>query len=221
MASGTARRVTQKRSRQTMERYMDAAEALFIKYGYEGASIRAISTRAKKNLSTVVYHWGTKEELFRAVLVRRFEAIEARKIATLKALQGRPSPIGPDDLEDVLAAMVDPGFAESDDDKAAYLTRQLYGRVLTDPSPVVLQITEEMFREVTDLWRSMVRQCLPGIQDDTFFWRFTSIVGTLIFAQSFGYRVAHANRIEDGDVVWDSAAREIVRFMAAGLRAPS
>lgn len=218
MGTSQGERAVRYRSKATMARYMDAAEALYIKYGYEGTSIRAISNRAKMNLSTVVYHWGTKEKLFRSVFLRRFADIEAKKVQTLRSLRDRNPPPGPADLEAILAAMVDPGFTFVDDPKVAFLTRQLYGRVLTDPSAVVIKISEDIFREVTDLWRDLIRLCVPEMSDERFFWRYTSTVGAVIFAQSFGFRIAHANRISENKVDWQAAPGEIVRFMAGGLR---
>ncbi|MGX7895947.1 TetR/AcrR family transcriptional regulator [Tsuneonella sp. HG222] len=206
------------RSRDTMRRYMDAAEGLYIRLGYEGTSIRAISTRAKTNLSAVVYHWGTKENLFRSVFLRRFAVVEQRKVELLKAIKARPEVARPPDLEAVVSAMVFPGFDLIEDPKVAFVTRQLYGRVLTDPSPVVLRISQEIFRDVTELWRELIRECLPEISDERFFWRFTSSVGALVFAQSFGYRMAYANRIEDDQVDWPAAPEEIVRFLVGGLQ---
>lgn len=214
--AGTARSLT-KRSEGTMSKYMDAAEALYIRLGYEGTSIRAISNRSKMSLSTVVYHWGTKEELFRSVFLRRFAQVEGKKVELLKAIKARGASVAAADLKEVVAAMVYPGFDLIEDPKVAFLTRQLYGRVLTDPSPVVLKISEEIFREVTELWRGMVRQCVPEISDERFFWRFTSSVGAVIFAQSFGYRMAIANRIEEEAVDWDKAPMEIVQFLTGGL----
>lgn len=204
-------------SLETMTRYMDAAETLFIELGYEGTSIRAISQRAGASLSTVVYHWGTKENLFRAVFLRRFQQVEAKKIEVLRSIRDRVPAPDAGDLEAVIAAMVYPGFTLIEDPRIAYLTRQLYGRVLTDPSPVVLRISEEIFREVTDLWRILIRQCVPEMSDERYFWRYTSAVGAVVFAQSFGHQVAHANRIDDDQVAWDAAPAQIVNFLVAAL----
>jgi AcrR family transcriptional regulator len=208
----------QGRSEQTTARYMDAAEALFITLGYEGTSIRAISSRAKMNLGTVVYHWGTKRELFRAICLRRFSEIEVIQIERLRALRSRSDPLTPRDLELVLTALVEPPLTHSDDPEIRNITGSLYGRVLTDPSPTVLEVSAEIFSEATVLLKSLIRDCLPGISDEDFFWRYTCALGAFIFAQSFQGRIAYATDVAIGEADWAAVSRRIVTFMAAGLR---
>ena len=48
-------------SRDTRERILDAAEAVFMAHGYEGASMRQITGEAGVNLAAVNYHFGSKE----------------------------------------------------------------------------------------------------------------------------------------------------------------
>jgi AcrR family transcriptional regulator len=55
-------------SRDTRSALLDAARVAFARDGYEGASIRAITARARANLGAVTYHFGTKERLYEAVL---------------------------------------------------------------------------------------------------------------------------------------------------------
>lgn len=207
-------------SANTMRRYLDAAEALFIRLGYEGASIRAISARAKMNLATVVYHWGTKEALFRAVCLRRFAPIEEEQMARLRACNAHFDDLGPADLETVLRALVEPPLKVRKSAKSAQNIRLLYGRVLTDPSPVVLRVTAEIFAEPTDLFRRLVRQCVPHLEEDVFFWRYTCALGAFIFTQSFGYRIAYAANLDDRNADWAKTTDEIVAFMVAGLLNP-
>ena len=55
----------------TKSRILDAAEELFMEHGFEATSLRLITTAANVNLAAVNYHFGSKEELFQAVLTRR------------------------------------------------------------------------------------------------------------------------------------------------------
>jgi len=202
----------------TVERYMDAAEALFIRFGYEGTSIRAISARSKLNLGTVVYHWGTKEALFRAVCERRFGAIGAEQMSRLRECEAAFKTLGPDNIEPILRAFIEPTMHVRRGVKAAQITRLLYGRALTDPSPVVLRITADLFAGQSNLIRRLLKECLPELDTDTFFWRWTCALGAFVFAQSFGYRVAYAANLDDRNADWDHVTEEIVAFMVAGLR---
>ena len=52
------------------ERLLDAAEHLIARYGYEGASLRDIGVRVGVSNATVLHHFGSKLELYRAVLDR-------------------------------------------------------------------------------------------------------------------------------------------------------
>lgn len=53
----------------TREALLVAARSLFAQRGYDGTSIRALTAAAGANLGAVTYHFGSKEELYRAVLL--------------------------------------------------------------------------------------------------------------------------------------------------------
>ena len=52
----------------TVERILAAALEIFCEKGYDGASIREIMTRAKVTQPVIYYHFGSKRELYKAVL---------------------------------------------------------------------------------------------------------------------------------------------------------
>ncbi|MCK6490840.1 MAG: TetR/AcrR family transcriptional regulator [Planctomycetes bacterium] len=64
----------------TQQRLLAAAAEVFLAHGFEGASTRAICERAEANIAAISYHFGSKEELFRAVLRLPLERLE-RSIA--------------------------------------------------------------------------------------------------------------------------------------------
>jgi AcrR family transcriptional regulator len=51
----------------TKGRILEAAEAVFATKGFEGASTREIAAKAGVNISSLHYHWETKETLYDAV----------------------------------------------------------------------------------------------------------------------------------------------------------
>jgi len=211
-----AEKLKQSGSEDTASRYLDAAEALFIELGYEGASIGAISARAGMNKATVVYYWGAKENLFRAVCERRFGPIQTEQLRRLRACERAPKRSHKAALEEIIRALVEPPLLMPGEDDAE-TTRLLYGRVLTDPSPIVLKVTADLFRDASLLLRKLIRKRLPGLDEEAFYWRYTAALGAFAFTQGFGERVAYAAEFKSLTLDVRRAADEIVGFMLAGL----
>jgi AcrR family transcriptional regulator len=86
------------------EALLDAAEMLFAEHGYDAVSIRNITGRANVRLAMASYHFGTKENLFDAVIARRADALNRERRAALGALER----IGTPDIQAVLRAFIWP-----------------------------------------------------------------------------------------------------------------
>ena len=63
---------------------LDVAEAQFAERGFFGASVRDVTDAAGVRLAAINYHFETKEELFRSVLLRRAEQIGAERLKLLE-----------------------------------------------------------------------------------------------------------------------------------------
>jgi AcrR family transcriptional regulator len=55
-----------------------AARTLFAKDGYDGTSVRAITSLADANLGSITYHFGSKQRLYREVLTDVAEPLRIR-----------------------------------------------------------------------------------------------------------------------------------------------
>jgi len=55
--------------RNTKARILQAAQEVFAERGFEGASTREIAARAEVNISSLHYHWDSKETLYRGIFV--------------------------------------------------------------------------------------------------------------------------------------------------------
>src|ERR1700723_2009812 len=106
----------------TRTRLLDAAEALFADFGFNGVSGRQIVEAAGANLGSVPYYFGTKEELFKQSLLRRAVPLREERERLLSAItaEGREPT-----LEEVLWAMLEPAFRANHENDAF---RRLLGR---------------------------------------------------------------------------------------------
>jgi AcrR family transcriptional regulator len=92
----------------TKKRILQIAEELFAERGFEGTRTRDIAARAEINISTLHFHWTSKEELYAAVyrrlLTQRAELAE--EIFAL--LASTPKPLG--QWQDTVQTVVDKMF---------------------------------------------------------------------------------------------------------------
>jgi AcrR family transcriptional regulator len=95
---------TDRRRTDTGDRILNAAEQLFSEHGYDGVSIRDITSLAASRLALATYHFGTKEKLLESVLERRAETLSHERRNELAEVMSRPNP----SIADVLSAFVGP-----------------------------------------------------------------------------------------------------------------
>src|ERR687896_2628027 len=81
---------------ETRTRILDAAEELFMQHGFEGTSMRQLTTKAGVNLAAVNYHFGSKEALVEAVFRRRLDPMNGARIAALEALEATGRALSPE-----------------------------------------------------------------------------------------------------------------------------
>ncbi len=74
----------------TRERLLQAAGAVFAREGFAGGGVREICAAAGANVSAVRYHFGGKEALYRAVMVRGL--LEVRHAAPMPELSDDEDP---------------------------------------------------------------------------------------------------------------------------------
>lgn len=65
-------RGTPSRTDQTREALLAAGTELFAEAGYDGATVEAISRRARVNKALISYHFGGKDGLYQAILLEHF-----------------------------------------------------------------------------------------------------------------------------------------------------
>ena len=200
----------------TKERVLDAAQELFGRRGLEGTSLRAVTAAAGVNLAAVNYHFGSKEELFRAVIRRAMGPVTDEHRRRLEELGEDPS------VEELLDAFVTPFMllVSAQDDRSL---ARLVGRILTDPDPELRRRTLEQTTETDAMYLEAFGRALPRLSEDELLFRFYNILATVVF-QLIGITTtepAAESPLFAGPMGNPETTRaHTLAFLAAGLKAP-
>lgn len=208
----------------TKDRILAATETLFIARGFDGTSLRAITTEAAVNLAAVNYHFGSKEEMFTLVLNRRLDAMNAERLRRLEALEAN----GYDSahaVEQIIAILFLPALALSRDREVGgpdFL--RLLGRAYADPSPFVRSLLTERYASTNARFKSAFARALPELDQHDLSMRLHFILDSLaatLATEDVRKLVsaidgAHPPQSEADDVHFLSY---LTPFLAAGLRA--
>ncbi|MDX1511985.1 MAG: TetR family transcriptional regulator [Nitriliruptorales bacterium] len=203
--------------RDTATRVLDAAEFLFAEHGFEGASVRDITERARAGVAAVNYHFGSKEGLLRAVLDRTVVPITRRRSELLDEALAR-SDGEPLELRTLLEAFVLPDLLairelHARGPHAAKLVARLYAA----PPPIVAHFMEEQFAEDGARWARELTRALPELPPDAVWFRLRRcLVGVVVylFGTSSDLPVATDEEVE-------VTLRQLVAFLEGGMRAPA
>lgn len=203
---------------ETKERILDAAECLFTEYGIGAVPLRRIIAEAEVNAAAIHYHFGSKEELVKSVFLRRFGPVNEQRIRMLDEIAERPG-TGGIDIEDVCYAMVAPAFRMGQGTGSGHLFRSLAGRLMTEPRYLEL-VFNELFAELDRRFEALLARALPDLPDEVRAWRRFMATGSMIFVLREQDLIAKVSRglCDPSDV--EVTIRRLVRFMAAGMKAP-
>jgi AcrR family transcriptional regulator len=199
---------------ETRTRILDAAEELFMQHGFEGTSMRLLTTKAGVNLAAVNYHFGSKHALIEAVFRRRLDPMNAERIAALERLEN-PSP------EAIIRAFVGPSLRMIEDVKAGRNFIRLLGRTYTEPTKSVRALIGQMYAPTMERYKSALERALPQMPRDELVWRMHFMFGTLAYtlAATDTVQLIAGCKPEDR---YDAHLLEerLTAFLAAGLHAP-
>src|SRR5258705_8191406 len=103
---------------ETRTRILDVAEELFMLHGFEGTSMRLLTSSAGVNLAAVNYHFGSKDALIEALFRRRLDPMNSARIAELDRLEtdaAARAPHHPIAPEAIIRAFVGPSLRLMED----------------------------------------------------------------------------------------------------------
>jgi len=195
----------------TREKILDTAERLIGLQGYASTSLRQIITEAGVNLAAVHYHFGSKEDLLDAVVMRKAGPVNEARLAALARVEEEAGDSAPD-LEKVLDSFFAP-TAEVAARNPQFV--RLMGRIYAEG--LMPQIVQKHFQPAAGRFLAALRRAVPDLPQEELMWRVHFMVGamahTLCGAPVFPVV---------GDPMGDFPQRmkRLVAFLGAGFRAP-
>lgn len=212
------------RNLDTRERILDAAERLFMAHGYEGTSMRQITSEAAVNLAAVNYHFGSKESLMQEVFRRRLDWLNEERMRVLNDLEREAGdqPVKP-------SAIVDAFFRTllrmgGDEALGGMTFLRLLGRTLTEPSEFIRTFLAHEYQAVMDRYKSALFRSLPDVPKAEIVWRFHFMLGATSYAiaGTDALRLVTDWQIEEEDSTdrLDRLVPRLMSFLLGGLRSP-
>src|SRR5215210_6602847 len=203
---------------ETRTRILDAAEELFMLHGFEGTSMRVLTSSAGVNLAAVNYHFGSKDALIEALFRRRLDPMNLERIAELDRLEAGAN-VTP---EAIIRAFVGPSLRMVEDAKGGGRNFiRLLGRTYTEPAKAVRLLIGQMYAPAMERYKAALERALPQMPREELVWRMHFMFGTLSYtlAATDAVQLIAGCKPEDRH---DARLLEdrLTAFLAAGLAAP-
>ena len=204
-------------SKQIRERLIDVAEELFCEKGFDGTSVRDITSRAKCNVAAVNYHFGGKDKLYYEVFHRHMRTLRDIRIASIKRVMSQGE--GEVTLEQLLRAFAKAFIEPLIEESSGRRLMKLMVREMLDPYLPKKMFVEEMGRPTLSALGDAIAKICPQLESRETVMSMLSVIGQLI-------HTIHLNEIfnaeEDFGLPMPNLAEmveHIVAFSAGGILA--
>jgi len=198
----------------TKERILGAAETLFARHGFAGASLRQVTAAANVNLAAVNYHFGSKDNLIEEVFRRRLDDLNARRLEALAKVLACAEPA----LEDVLAAFIRPALEFSLDQQGGHTFMRVLARAFAEHDERLRKFLSDNYGHVLREFAGAFARLLPHLDKEELYWRLDIITGALTHSMADFGPMKRRSPVSE-DVHRERTATHLIRFAAAGLRA--
>ena len=198
----------------TRDRILAAATRLYAAPDAGGPALRAIARAGGVNSALIHYHFGSREGLLEAVLLRALEPVQALRWPIIERLRAGGSADG----RDLAALCVTPIAAlprESDGGPAPAL--RLFARAISEDRIRLDALTAQHFAPMLFALRDVLATALPALSREAKERRFQFAADAAVTALA-GDEATRAN--VGGSTAFDAYAHDLTKFLAGALDAP-
>lgn len=204
-------------------RIVQAAVDLFSERGIEEVSLRELTAKAKVNLASVNYHFGSRSALVEAVFEDVAEQVNRRRLQALQAVlePATAAKVAPP-LEAIVDAFIEPYLDETS--SVGVLLARLILKHRQAPTEMTQRLTRVHFDPMARQFIEALALAITGVEPDELVWRYMFMTSAVVLAvtdRRRGNRVStlSAGRLDAADARQLRAA--LMRFLVGGLTAPA
>jgi len=203
--------------RATRDKLMDAAEKLFARRGFHGTSLRDITGEIGVDVALVNYHFGSKKQLFAAVLERRGAVLNEERLQRLAEVRRSAAPHAPS-TEQVVGAFLDPileRLAHAGPGWHSYFALIAY---VNNSPEWGRKLMGKTFDSTVREFIRAVMQSLPEAAPEDIYWGYNFLTGALTLSLA---ETGRLDALSDGLCRSTDVAALKARlgpYVAAGLR---
>ena len=204
-----------KEAQETQRRLLDAGEELFAQKGFDGTSIRDITTKAERSPGAINYFFGNKQVLYEELFRRRMsEMREIRLLAIDEVMSDETSAT----LEKLLVAFAKAFLQPFTDNQASHRFMQLFTREMSEQRLPKGMFMEELAGPTLGSMGKALGTLCPKLDETSRQSCIISIIAQLV-------QIIHIKGMFEGGenlqlAIMDipKAIEHIVKFSAAGIR---
>lgn len=198
----------------TKEQIIMVAERLFAEHGFDGTTLRNVVSEAGVNLAAVSYHFGSKEDLYRAVVAKYARPVVDQELYLLSELQKGLEPIS---VEGILTALIKPSLVILSQHADRHLvTAQFMGRCRTEPEPIQ-SIANEEYAAASQAFLDVLQRILPDQSRSQLSWKLDLVIASLIrVLTEAGKPFALLKSNSSSDI--EETTQQLVKFLSPGMR---
>ncbi|MDB5807171.1 MAG: TetR/AcrR family transcriptional regulator [Betaproteobacteria bacterium] len=202
------------------ERLIDAAELLFAELGYASCTFREIAGRSGINQGLLHYYFGSKQNLFTEVFLRRARVVASHRELLLDEAVARHG-AGRVPVEPLVRAFITPALsmAQAGPGGAAFV--RIHSQLRSEPGDIGLELRRLAFGASTQRYVKALTAACPHLPKKVVYWRFNFMVGSYLVVSSQGGRLEDYSGGSCASSDVESALAQIVPFAVAGFMAPA
>jgi AcrR family transcriptional regulator len=195
---------------------LDAAELLFSRHGFYGVTTRAVAAGARADTALIHYYFGSKRELFNAVLARRAEVVNRLRLEAMDRC--RETQGGRMTAEAVIESFIGPLIDLSLRDDGGW---KAYFRLVALVNNTPAWGGETMHRFFDPVVRKLIdtlQEALPEAERRDIYWSYQFLTGAMMLTLSETGRIDQLSeglcRSDDLEAV----RTRLYAYCAAGLK---